>query len=186
MKVVFATFILLLISISIHAAQPWDLQKDDSAITFTASYDGVSFEGMFSDFEATLVFAPDDLRNSHVESAVNVSSVNTQSRDRDQVLSEPDWFYFKKFPQANFSSNNFHSIGDNEYIATGILQIRNKQHEVELPFKWIKIDNQTTQLRSQFMLDRRTYNIGIGEWKNDKTIGFDVVVNLELTFKLTN
>ena len=186
MKILFILLTIIFILESVHATQPWALQKEKSAITFSATYDGVAFEGVFSDFNVTLSFDTKDLSSSYVESSVNVTSVNTQNRDRDQALSEPDWFYFKKFPLATFSSHELKHVSDNKFSATGILQIRDQQHEVALPFEWTKIDAQTTQLKSRFSLDRRTYDIGTGDWKKDKTIGFDVIVKLNLVFKLVN
>ena len=183
MKNIFVTVLVFFISQNTFAVQFWLLQQDKSAITFTASYDDVSFEGVFSDFDVALTFDPEELDNSHVKSTVNVTSVNTQSRDRDQALSEPDWFYFKKFPQATFISQTFESVKANQFAATGILQIRDQQHEVTIPFEWTKIDNKTARLKSQFSLDRRNYDIGTGDWKNDKTIGFEVIVNLTLEFR---
>ena len=186
MKSILLALALLLISAHCFADQPWKLIKDKSSITFTATYDGAAFQGIFSDFSVTLNFDTENLSNSQVESLVNVTSVNTQSRDRDQALSEPDWFYFKKFPQATFTSHSFQQVNEKQYIAVGILQIRDQKHEVSIPFDWTIINEQSAQLTSEFSLDRRTYDVGTGDWKNDKTIGFNVIVNWNLAFDLAN
>lgn len=182
MKPLGLLFVLLLYCGSAWANSSWLLQPEKSTLTFIANYDGVEFEGQFSEYSVSLDFDTTDLISSQVESTVNVSSVNTQSRDRDQALSEPDWFYFKKFPQAGFSSHTFSQIGEDEFTATGIMHIRDQQHEVTIPFSWRRIDDQHARLKSEFILDRRTYDIGTGSWKDDETIGFSVTVKMNLYF----
>jgi polyisoprenoid-binding protein YceI len=182
MKIPGLLFVLLFYCESAWANSSWLLLQEKSTLTFIATYDGVEFEGQFSEYSVSLSFDTNDLSNSQVESTVNVSSMNTQSRDRDQALSEPDWFYFKKFPQAGFTSHTFSQIDADEFTATGIMHIRDQQHEVTIPFSWRRIDDQHARLESEFMLDRRTYDIGTGSWKDDETIGFSVTVKMNLYF----
>lgn len=183
MKLLVKLFIIAILTHSGFATQQWSSLPDASSITFISTYDGIEFTGEFSEFTAIFAFDPNQLGNSSIKSTVDVTSVNTNSRDRDQALAERDWFYFSNFPKATFASHQISYLDNQTYLVTGTLQIRDQQREVSFPFEWESIDVNTAHAQASFQLDRRDFNIGTGGWAQDKTIGFNVTVSLLLTFK---
>lgn len=179
-------FILLItyvLYIPCLAAQQWTSIQNDKSIQFTASYDEVAFNGAFNKTTSTISINPQDLENSYIHSTIDITSINTNSRDRDQALAEPDWFYFSNFPQASFHSTHISHIEDDTYKVIGILQIRDQKKQVTFPLEWKVTDDNHAHARAQFELDRRDFNIGIGEWAEDDTIGFGVSVAISIDYK---
>ena len=172
----------ILLSISI-ADQQWSALQKDKSIQFTACYDEIAFNGIFNQFTSTISIDPLNLENSYINSTIDVTSINTNSRDRDQALAEPDWFYFSNFPQANFRSTNISSIETNRYRVSGILQIREQKKEISFPLEWLVVDDHHAHANAKFELDRRDFNIGAGEWAEDETIGFNVSVDISIDYK---
>lgn len=185
MKII-TCFALLLISLPSLADETWISIADKSSIKFIASYDEVAFEGQFTKFSSEFIIHSHDFNNSHLKSTIDVTSVDTRSRDRDQALAEHDWFYFEKFPQANFISQSIKQIDDDQLQVQGTLTIRDQQKEIVFPMQWQTLENNQRQARAQISLDRRDFDIGIGEWIEDDTIGFDVIVTFNITYQIAN
>ena len=165
------------------AQQKWQLIPVESTIKFTSTYDNIAFDGEFSRFTVDLLFDPQSsTAEKNIISSVDVTSLNTNSRDRDEALAEPDWFYFSKFPKAMFTSTHIQSGDDQQILVSGVLQIRNIKKEITVPMRWQTVDDDKLRLQGAFELDRRDYNIGAGEWKDDSTIGFMTAVKLSFLF----
>ncbi len=176
-------FLICLLFSPCYAAQQWTSIQDDTSILFTASYDGIAFNGVFSKATSTISLDPQDLENSYIHSTIDVTSVNTNSRDRDEALADPDWFYFSNFPQASFHSTQISHLKNNTYTIIGILQIRNQKKQITFPLEWKVTDDMHAHASAQFELDRRDFNIGAGEWAEDDTIGFGVSVTISINYK---
>jgi polyisoprenoid-binding protein YceI len=166
------------------AAQQWTALPSEQSIQFTASYEDVAFNGVFRKFTSTICINPQELENSYIHSTIDVTSINTNSHDRDQALAESDWFNFSNFPQATFNSTSISLIEANHYSVTGVLKIRDQKKQIAFPLEWRVIDNDHARALAQFELDRRDFNIGQGEWAEDETIGFSVSVDISIDYKL--
>ena len=166
------------------ASTLWESVQENSKITFISSYDGIDFEGEFSRFHAEFAFNTNNEHEQYLHSVVDVTSINTNSHDRDQAIAEPDWFHFSKFPKASFTSRTLNQLEDGTFRVSGTIQIRDQSREISFPLTWEDMQNGTARAIAVFELDRRDFNIGLGEWKEDETIGFNVVVSIQLLFKL--
>ena len=180
MRIAQALLLCIAVVSNAHAAQSWQMHTQESSLAFIASYDETPFNGEFERFTVELSFDADDLANNKLSTKIDVTSVNTNSHDRDQALAESDWFYFSKFPQATFVSTEFSKRDDSMYKVAGILTIRDIQHEISFPFTWQQVSDHQARVTAQFKLDRRDFDIGTGDWKQDETIGFSVLVKLSL------
>ncbi|MFK7795068.1 MAG: YceI family protein [Gammaproteobacteria bacterium] len=165
------------------ASQQWSALNNHQSIQFTTSYDEVAFNGVFKKYTSTISIDPQQLNNSFVRSNIDVTSIDTKSHDRDQALAEPDWFYFSNFPQATFDSTNISLIEKNHYRVTGILKIRDQEKKITFPLEWRIVNDNHAHANAQFALDRRDFNIGLGEWAEDETIGFSVNVTISMDYE---
>ncbi len=165
------------------AAQQWSAITSDQSIQFTATYDDIAFNGIFKKFTSTISIDPQNLENSYIRSSVDITSVDTNSHDRDKALAGSDWFYFSNFPQATFSSTGISLIEANHYKVSGVLKIRDQEKHITFPLEWLITDDNHALARAQFELDRRDFNIGIGEWADDETIGFNVSVDISINYQ---
>jgi polyisoprenoid-binding protein YceI len=165
------------------AAEQWTAIQGDQSIQFTASYDEAAFKGLFRKFTSTISIDPTNLENSYIHSTIDVTSINTNSRDRDQTLAESDWFFFSNFPQATFHSTRILAIENGRYSVTGELQIRDQKKQITFPLEWQVVNDNQAHAKANFELDRRNFNIGIGEWAEDETIGFNVSVDISIDYQ---
>ena len=172
---------LLLTSLNSYAST-WQVVMPESRIDFVATYDEVAFNGTFEQFDAGIKFDASELGNSKITCIIDMASVNTNSRDRDDALRDKAWFFPKKFPQAKFISQSISLQDKDTFLIEGLLEIRGIQREVTFPFTWLT-DNETANVSAEFELDRRHFEIGTGDWAEDETIGFNVIVKLGLLLK---
>ena len=182
----FTSFCILFIALPCTATQEWVADASNSSIKFIASYDGSEFEGQFVRFTSHFTIDTDNSGNSQLKSTIDVTSADTKSRDRDEALAEPDWFYFSKFPQATFISQSIRKLSEDQLEIKGLLKIRDQQKEITFPMQWQAIDDKLRLAQASIPLDRRDYNIGLGEWLEDDTIGFEVRVVFSLMYEKTN
>lgn len=181
-------FILLALLLSgstgVFAEQPasWAIDTETSRLSFTATYDEIPFQGSFHHYQGEIIFDPNQLEASSFHIAIDLASVDTESRDRDEALRLPEWFDVQRNPQATFDSTSFKKQNDSTYIVTGSLSIKGISIEIQIPFVWNKTSSMI-QLSGEARVDRRDFEIGSGDWLQDDTIGFEV--NIEFDLRLT-
>lgn len=90
----------------------WTLDKSHGKLGFTVTHLLVSdVEGWFKDFDAKITSSKDDFSDATVEMTANVSSINTESEQRDTHLKNADFFDVAKFPTLTFKSKSFKKEG---------------------------------------------------------------------------
>ncbi len=184
MRFSLAIFILLSLVQEVAFAQQWKLLPEQSSVGFTASYDGIDFDGQFEKFSVELYFDPHHPATGKLRSSVETASVNSNSRDRDEAMADPAWFHFSAFPTADFIGHEISQLAAETFQATGTLTIRDQQREITFPFKWQTVNAHQVQVSAEFPVDRRDFEVGNGEWTQDATIGFSV--NVKISLLLTN
>ena len=126
MKRIAVILLTIFVATAFASAQSdWKLDKVHSSITFTVRHMVISeVTGSFKDFVITLKSAKDDFSDAEVQSTIKVGSLSTDNAMRDGHLKSDDFFNAEKFPEINFKSTSFESLGDNKYKITGDLTIR--------------------------------------------------------------
>ena len=73
---------------------------------------------------------------SNFEAKVNIASINTSNKTRDNHLNAPDYFYIIKHPEIILKSDNI-SISENKYLLNGTLTIKDvsKKETIYLTLK---------------------------------------------------
>ena len=128
---------------------------------------------------------PNTSRGGIFDVVVDITSVNSDSADRDQGMLGSEWFNTEKFPQARFISTGFYETGAGAFEATGRLTIKGISQDIGLPFAW-RGNTHGARLKGQTSLQRTDYKIGIGEWETDPIIGFEVEIVVDLHLKAKN
>jgi len=178
MRSVFVFFASCL-ALSATAAQ-WEVDHDASRLGFVATQGGAEFEGAFNDWQATMRFDPENPADAEFDVEIDVTSVDTNSADRDNIIGDPEWFGFEEFPRAHFETTGFEQVGDNQYVANGNLTIRSITQEIELPFTWV-VAGDSAEMDGEAVLDRTNYNVGTGDWSSGDMVGHEVKVVVDLT-----
>ncbi len=161
-------------------AADWNV-LENSRLGFTGTQSGTPFNGRFEQFDAVIHFDEQQLSDSRFEVTIDTTSVNTNSAERDEILSTSDWFHFRQFTDATFKTKSFTQNGD-RYEALGDLTIRGITREVVLSFTWTA-HGEEAKLQGEALLDRRDFEVGIGEWASDSMVGYDVKVTVELALR---
>lgn len=152
--------------------------RPGSTLGFTAVFQGEEFEGTFKNFEAKIRFDPDDLAASKFDVTIDLASVATGDKDRDDMLPTSDFFNTASFPQAHFVTTGIHRSGE-DIVAEGTLSLKGATRPVTLKVTYApqadgaSLDVQTT-------LKRLDFNIGSGEYADTSTIGNEVQVKAHL------
>jgi|GEM_PF-435322 len=176
----------ILLPTSALGADEWEVVHEESILGFATTQMGSRFEGRF-DFSADMRFSADDLEASEFDVTVDVTSARTGSRDRDQALAEPEFFWFEEFPEAYFRTTRIEHIEGNEYQAVANLTIRDITHEVTLPFTWEEKDDEarvngkvTASMDGGLTMEPLEWDVGSEEWVKDGSIGRETEVFVDL------
>jgi polyisoprenoid-binding protein YceI len=166
--------LFLLLLPAICGARDWQVDAAKSLLTFSGTYQGAPFTGKFGKFEAIIKYDEADLANAKFDVKVDVTSVDTQSGERDDTLRTADFFNTAKFPQAHFVTTSFEHGADGGVTAKGTLTIREQSKPVALKVKFVTsaegatLDVDTTLNRLDF---------GLGSSSDWADIGKDVGVH---------
>jgi polyisoprenoid-binding protein YceI len=167
-------------------AGTWTLDPAHSEVTFSVRHLGISkVRGAFETFDVTVVTNEDPSKNSIVAS-IDVASVNTNQKDRDNHLRTGDFFLVEEFPTMDFVSTAFEVNGD-DFTVTGDLTLRGVTKSVVLTgeFGGILVDGygQTKAgATASTKIDRTEFGVN---WNaaleaGGFTLGNDVSINIEL------
>lgn len=161
-------------------ATDWTVDAENSALGIAVAQGSDSITGRFQRFTAEIRFDPADLANCRVVVTVDPASLDTGSRDRDELVPTEPWFDTPHFPQARFEATRFVALGADRYEAQGTLAIKGIARPVTLPFTLV-IDDDTARVHGALTLDRTDFSLGEGDFADPSLIGHEVTVTVELT-----
>jgi len=102
----------------------WKIDPDHSAATFTIKHLMVTnVRGLFSNVSGTIQFEPADPGSCAVEAVIDVSSLSTGNRTRDDHLFSADFFEVAKYPEIVFRSTKVEKGGGNRIKVAGDLTL---------------------------------------------------------------
>jgi len=166
------------------------LDPTHSEVTFSVKHLAISkVRGSFERFTATIV-TDEDPTQSTVDASIEVASVNTNQKDRDNHLRTNDFFKADEFPNITFVSTSVKRDGDDITIV-GELTLRGVSKSVTLAgeFGGIVIDGYG-QSKAGFSASTKINRHDFGvSWNaaleaGGFTLGDDVTINFELQFTL--
>ncbi len=99
--IVIATFAFT----SLAAAQTYEIDPAHTSIVFRCTHGGIShIYGFFTDVKGKVVSNATDVSKSSFEATINVDSINTGVKKRDDHLKTADFFSVAEFPDITFKS----------------------------------------------------------------------------------
>lgn len=169
---------LLAFSSGTLAAQVWQLDVTQSQILFAFIQEGVPQQGRFEQFEAEIHFDPYELEQSFFRVRIHSQSINTNQRERDDILRSRDFFDAAQWPIVDFSTERIESRPEN-YLLEAKLHIRDRVQALAIPLK-IKISAQRKELLATavFNLKRSDLDMARGDWADNSIIADSVTVQV--------
>lgn len=133
MKSLMAFILTLLMLTGTASAQTnWAIDKSHTKIGFAVDHLVISeVEGYFRTFDGKVSSKGDDFQDATIEFSVEINSINTDNKDRDNHLKSDDFFNAEKYPKMTFKSTSFKKVKDKKYKLTGDLTIRNTTKRVD-------------------------------------------------------
>jgi polyisoprenoid-binding protein YceI len=174
------TFVLL--AAAAIAASQWNMQPQESALTFVGTQAGAKFEGAFERFTADVRFDPEELATSRFDVTIDLTSVDSQDAERDEIIRGPDLFAVKQHPTARYVAQSFIAKGGGKYSAGGQLTLRNITRPTPIDFTFER-QGDAAWLKGGAKIKRLEFGVGQGDWKDDEWVGNEVEV--KFTLKLT-
>jgi len=153
----------------------WNVNDQEVVINFELPLQGT--KGTLSGLKASIDFDQKNPTESKISASVDVKTLNTGDKKKDDHLLSADFFNAEKYPTISFTST---SIKANEtgFLATGNLTMKDSTKSVEIPFTFSEDEHGATF--------KGTMTIFSGDYgvtkKNDS--GKDkIVVNLSVPVK---
>lgn len=116
------------------ATKHWTLDPAHSDIQFKIRHLVIStVTGSFKVFSGRFVTPQhDNFEAAYFTLLIDVYSIDTNNRDRDEHLKSPDFFNADAFPQIEFLSTSFRHIEGDKHELTGDLTIKGISKQVTL------------------------------------------------------
>ena len=163
-------------------ARTWQVDAAHSTLTFTNTYQTVTYSGQFRRFNAKIEYDPADLAQSKFDVTVDITSLDTQNSERDQAALGEAFFDTAQFPRAHFIATSFRKIADGGVQADGTLTLRGISKPLTLMVKFVP-NGDTATLDVTAQVSRLAFGIGGGEWADTSMIGDGVAVHGHLLLK---
>ncbi len=162
------------------AAAParYSLDPAKSTLEYAFVQAGAQNKGTFKKYTTTLDFAADNLAASKLDVVVDMTSLDSGDKDRDDTLRGSDLFDVAKNPQARFTSTQIVKTA-NGYDAVGKLTLRGVSRDTHVPFTLRTATEQgksVSYLTGKTTIKRLEFGVGQGDWKSTEWVGDEVTI----------
>jgi len=156
-----------------------------SSLQFTFVQAGAQNTGKFTRFPVALDASADGTSVSKLDVTVDMTTLDSGDKDRDDTLRGPDLFSVAKFPKAHFVATQITKTA-NGFDALGKLTLRDATRDQHVQFTLRPVNEQghpALYLTGKTTIHRLDYGVGQGDWKSTEWVGADVTVsyNVRLT-----
>ena len=164
------------------AVETYNIDPVHTWVGFSIAHFFTKVPGYFSKVKGTIVVDRDHLENSTVEAVIEVASITTNTKMRDDDLRSTNFFAAAQFPAMTFKSSAWKSTGDNTYAVTGVLTMKNVAKEVELKVTSLGFGPgmkgaAISGWEAKLTLDRRDFDITADQGAVGNSV--DVLINVE-------
>ena len=173
-----------------RAASANDAYKFDSSgstIGFTVHQFLGTTQGKFTSFSGKIDVDREHPENSSVTAQIDVRSIDTHIKKRDDHLRSPEFFNVEKFPQITFKSRSVKRTGPQSGNILGDLTMHGVTRPITLHVKLLTPISDTTQTRwavTTEPISRRDFNLMFASAAEAVSgISQTVAINIEIEAK---
>ena len=157
----------------------YSIDPAKSSLVFSFVQAGAQNQGKFTKFPVALDASADGATASRLDVIVDMTTMDTGDKDRDNTLRGPDLFDVAKFNQAHFVATQITKTATG-FDALGKLTLHGVTRDQHVPFTLRAANEQghaVTYLTGKTTVHRLDYGVGQGDWKSTEWVGNDVVVS---------
>jgi hypothetical protein len=147
----------------------------------TGIYRNASGSGIYRDvsrIRCVRGIQPGCARGARIDVQIQLASVDTKDKDRDQTIRGPDIFDTAHFPVAHYVTRSIAKSGSG-YTAIGALTLRGVTKEVPITFQFVP-SNGLAKLVGTAQLKRLDFGAGQGDWKSTEWVADPVRISFAL------
>lgn len=120
-----------------HSPVKFELDKAHANIEFRVKHLMVStVKGRFNAFDGAFMYDEKGKKVTDVAINIDVASIDTNNKDRDDHLRKPDFFDVAKFPKMTFTAKEFSASPGKAFKVKGDLTMHGQTHPVTLDGKF--------------------------------------------------
>ncbi|MBS0365775.1 MAG: YceI family protein [Proteobacteria bacterium] len=163
-------------------ATHYKLDAAKSSLEFGFVQAGAQNKGHFRSFPVSMDFSPDNPAAGKLDVTVEMNSLDTGDKERDDTLRGADLFAVAKYPQAHFTAAQITKTPTG-FLANGSLTLRGVTRPLAVPFTFrtaTEAGAAAGYMNGKVTLHRLDFGVGQGDWKSTEWVGNDVTVNFAL------
>jgi polyisoprenoid-binding protein YceI len=122
---------IMVVASGFTASMLWNVSNEGLTINFELPDEGT--KGTLSGLKASIDFDQKDPANSKISASVDVKTLNTGNKQKDDHLLSADFFNAEKYPVISFVSTSVKAT-ENGFLASGNLTMKDSTMAVEIPF----------------------------------------------------
>jgi polyisoprenoid-binding protein YceI len=169
------------------ANETYKFDPSGSAIGFTVHQFLGTTHGKFTRFSGKIDIDREHPENSSVTAQIDVRSIDTHIKKRDDHLRSPEFFNVEKFPQMTFRSRNVKRTGPQSGDILGDLTMHGVTRPITLHVKSLTPINETSRTRwavTTEPISRRDFNLMFASAAEAVSgISQTVAINIEIEAK---
>ncbi len=161
------------------SAGAWAVDYENSELRIHGEYGAVGFTGVFTEWDAEILFSPDDLAGSSIRAEIATGSLDTGDRDRDEAARSNRWLNAASFPTAIYEADAIEAWEDG-YVARGTLSMAGFTNPLDFNFN-VVIEGDTARATGATVFDHNDMGITGGYDAHDTGDLFQVTVDIVAT-----
>jgi polyisoprenoid-binding protein YceI len=169
------------------ANETYKFDPSGSTIGFTVHQFLGTTHGKFTRFSGKIEVDREHPENSSVTAQIDVRSIDTHIKKRDDHLRSPEFFNVEKFPQMTFRSRSVKRSGPQSGDILGDLTMHGVTRPITLHVKLLTPINETSRTRwavTTEPISRRDFNLMFGSAAEAVSgISQTVAINIEIEAK---
>ena len=186
-KILILASTILFYSTSSFATE-YKIDPDHTKISFKVRHLGISWvAGLFSKVDGTFSFDEKNLAASKAQASIEIGSVDTQNKKRDDHLRGEEFFAADKFPAILFVSKEIKDVSGSKFTIVGELTMHGVSKLVELSGEFTGAakdpwGNERAAFTAETTINRKDYGL---QWSKvletgALVVGEDVKVFIEV------
>jgi polyisoprenoid-binding protein YceI len=182
-----AVFVITAVIPAASANEVYKFDPPGSTIGFSVHQFLGTTQGKFTSFSGKIDVDREHPENSSVTAQIDVRSIDTHIKKRDDHLRSPEFFNVEKFPQITFRSRSVKRTGPQSGDILGDLTMHGVTRPITLHVKLLTPINETSQTRWSVTTDpitRRDFSLMFSPaTESISGISQTVAINIEIEAK---